>query len=83
MATLQQKILCERDARAWCEEYGLPEPARIEYGYTCVRLFWDEPKTALVIDIDGPDALAEIAAEEDAALAAGNSEEEEVEDDLD
>jgi hypothetical protein len=83
MATLKQKIHCERDARAWCEEYGLPEPDRIEYGYTCIRLFWDEAKTALVIDIDGPDALAEIAAEEDAALAAGNSEDEEVEDDLD
>lgn len=83
MATLKQKIRCERDARAWCEEYGLPEPDRIEYGYTCIRLFWDESKTALVIDIDGPDALAEIAADEDAALAAGNSEDEEVEDDLD
>ncbi len=84
MATLKQKIRYERDARAFCEEYGLPEPDRIEYGYTCIRLFWDEPKTALVIDIDGPDALAEIAAGEKAALRAGNSEEdEEVGDDLD
>ena len=84
MATLRQKIRCERDARTFCEEYGLPEPDQIEYGYTCIRLFWDEPKTALVIDIDSPDALAEIAAEEEAARRAGNSgEDEEVEDDLD
>ncbi len=83
MATLEQKIRCERDARAWCEEYGLPEPNRIEYGYTCIRLFWDAPKTALVIDIDGPDALAEAAAEHDAAFGAGECDDEEVEDDLD
>ncbi|MGI9185458.1 MAG: hypothetical protein ACR2GZ_10960 [Solirubrobacteraceae bacterium] len=84
MATLKQKIRCERDARSFCEEYGLPEPDRIEYGYTCIRLFWDEPKTALVIDIDSPDALAEIAAEKEAVLRADSSEEdEEVEDDLD
>ncbi|MGH2867997.1 MAG: hypothetical protein ACRDNK_10575 [Solirubrobacteraceae bacterium] len=84
MATLKQKIRCERDARAFCEEYGLAEPDRIEYGFTCIRLFWEEPKTALVIDIDGPDALAEIAAEQEAALAAGRFEDdEEVEDDLD
>ncbi len=62
---------------------GLPEPDQIEYGDTCIRLFWEEAKTALVIDIDGPDALAEAALEADAALAAGNSEDEEVEDDLD
>ena len=82
MATLEQKIRCERDARVFCEEYGLPNPDRIEYGYTCIRLFWDEPKTALVIDIDGPDALAEAAAEPDAVLRAGDSDEEEIEDDL-
>lgn len=83
MATLKQKIRCERDAREFCLEYGLSEPDHIEYGYTCIRLFWDEPKVALVIDIDGPDALAQAAAEAEAALAGDDAEDEEVEDDLD
>lgn len=59
MATLAQKIKCERDARELCANSGLPEPDWIEYGYTCIRLFWERTKTVLVIDIDGPDALDE------------------------
>jgi hypothetical protein len=81
MATLKQKTHCERDARDFVVEYGLPEPDRLEYGYTCIRLFWDDPKVVLVIDIDGPDALAEAAAAADATAA--EDEEEEIEEDLD
>ena len=83
MATLKQKVRCERDARDMVLENGLPEPDHIEHGETCIRLFWDKPKVMLVIDIDGPDALAEAAAREDAARAAGETGEEEYEDDLD
>jgi hypothetical protein len=54
MATLQQKIKCERDAREMLAEGGLPEPDRVEYGHTCIRLFWEETKVVLVVDIDEP-----------------------------
>lgn len=54
MATLQQKIKCERDAREMLKEGGLPEPDRVEYGHTCIRLFWEETKVVLVVDIDEP-----------------------------
>lgn len=31
---------------------GMAEPDAVEYGEMCVRLFCDEPRTCLVIDID-------------------------------
>jgi hypothetical protein len=54
MATLQQKIQAEVKMRGLIEEHGLPEPDAIEYGHTCIRVFWHETKTVLVIDIDDP-----------------------------
>ncbi len=30
----------------------MPAPDRIEYGFTCIRLYWLEPKVVLVVDID-------------------------------
>jgi hypothetical protein len=33
---------------------GLPEPDRVEYGSTCIRLFWEDTKVMLVVDIDEP-----------------------------
>jgi hypothetical protein len=84
MATHNEKIRCERDAREFVKEYGLPEPDHVEYGHTCIRLFWEEPKTVLVIDIDDPDTLGDdAAADEQAARDAADDEEEELEDDLD
>ena len=84
MATHNEKIRCERDAREFVKEYGLPEPDHVEYGHTCIRLFWEEPKTVLVIDIDDPDALAEAAAAHDQAARDIDDEgEEELEYDLD
>jgi hypothetical protein len=84
MATLNEKIRCERDAREFVKKYGLPEPDHVEYGHTCIRLFWEEPKTVLVIDIDDPDTLGDdAAADEQAARDAADDEEEELEDDLD
>jgi hypothetical protein len=59
MASLAQKIRCEQQARELVRENGVPEPDRVEYGYRCIRLFWEESRTVLVVDIDGPDALAE------------------------
>ncbi len=54
MATLKQKVDTERRIRELIETEGLPEPSRIEYGHTCIRLFWEESKIVLVIDIDEP-----------------------------
>ncbi|MFL5821864.1 MAG: hypothetical protein ACJ764_00315, partial [Solirubrobacteraceae bacterium] len=49
-----QKIQCERDAREMLQKGGLPEPDRVEYGHSCIRLFWEETKVLLVVDIDEP-----------------------------
>jgi hypothetical protein len=54
MATLEQKVAAENKARELLESEGLPEPSRVEYGHTCIRLFWDESQLCLVIDIDEP-----------------------------
>jgi hypothetical protein len=54
MATLQEKIAAEQSGRAMLESGGLRQPDHVEYGYTCIRFFWDEEKFVLVIDIDEP-----------------------------
>jgi hypothetical protein len=45
--------------RELLEENGLPQPDMVEYGFTCIRLFFEESKTVLVIDIDDPPEGAE------------------------
>lgn len=54
MATLAQKIQCEQHAREMLRSEGLPQPDWIEYGHTCIRLFWETSKVVLVVDIDKP-----------------------------
>ncbi len=54
MATLAQKIKAETMVRELIAENGLPEPDDIEYGFTCIRVLWNDPKVALVVDIDPP-----------------------------
>jgi hypothetical protein len=54
MATLQQKIDAEVRVREMLADDGVPAPDEIEYGHTCIRCFWHEPKLVLVIDIDEP-----------------------------
>jgi hypothetical protein len=64
MATLAQKIETETKMRNLLEEAGLPQPDHVEYGFTCIRLFFMETKTVVVIDIDQPeDADAELEAD--------------------
>ena len=63
VATLEQKIAAERDGRAMLEQGGLPPPDAVEYGYTCIRFFWQEPKVMLVIEIDEPPAGFEVVGE--------------------
>ena len=52
MATLKQKIECEMKVRQMLDDADVPPPDHIEYGYCCIRVFWIEPKVALVVDID-------------------------------
>ncbi|HEV3388252.1 MAG TPA: hypothetical protein VG057_04525 [Solirubrobacteraceae bacterium] len=55
MATLAQKIEAEKRMRDLLEENGLPQPDHVEYGYTCIRLFFERTKHVIIIDIDERD----------------------------
>jgi hypothetical protein len=55
MATQAQKIEAEKKMRGLLEESGLPQPDHVEYGYTCIRLFFNQTKQVVVIDIDEPE----------------------------
>ena len=54
MASLAQKTEAEKRMRELLEESGLPQPDHVEYGYTCIRLFFNSTKQVVVIDIDEP-----------------------------
>jgi hypothetical protein len=55
MATLAQKIEAEKRMRDLLEENGLPQPDHVEYGFTCIRLFFERTKHVIIIDIDERD----------------------------
>ena len=55
MATLAQKIEAENRMRELLGDSGLPQPDHVEYGYTCIRLFFNQTKQVVVIDIDEPE----------------------------
>ena len=57
MATLAQKINAERRMRELLEQGGLPQPDRVEYGFTCIRLFFERTKQVVVVDIDEPEGV--------------------------
>jgi hypothetical protein len=64
MATLQQKAEAENRMRMLLEENGLPQPDHVEYGFTCIRLFFERTKQMVVIEIDEPeDAEAAVDSE--------------------
>jgi hypothetical protein len=52
MATLKKKIEAETKMRELLDNEGLPPPDEVEYGFGCIRLFWNQSKTVVVIDID-------------------------------
>jgi hypothetical protein len=54
MATLKQKVDAERKVRELLKAGDVPMPDEIEYGFTCIRLYWLKPKVVLVVDIDEP-----------------------------
>jgi hypothetical protein len=55
----------ERDGRRMLRMGRLAQPDRVEYGYSCVRFFFEDSKVVLVIDLndspDGQDRHAQIA----------------------
>jgi hypothetical protein len=53
-ATLKQKVHAEQRIRQLLADNDLPAPDAVEYGHTCIRVFWHDPKTAVIIDIDEP-----------------------------
>lgn len=65
MATLKQKIEAEMRVRDMLADNGVPAPDEIEYGQTCIRCFWDEPKLVLVVDIDEPPEGFDLADDDD------------------
>jgi hypothetical protein len=54
MATLQEKIRAEQSAREMVKDNDLPPPDWVEYGFTCIRLYWEKPKVVLIVQIDEP-----------------------------
>jgi hypothetical protein len=66
MATLAQKIEAEKRMRDLLEENGLPQPDHVEYGFACIRLFFNRTKHVVIIDIDEPEE-AEADVESDVA----------------
>jgi hypothetical protein len=52
MAPLSQKVDAERRMRELLESEGLPQPDAIEYGHECIRLFFNESKLVVIIDLD-------------------------------
>jgi len=66
MATLAQKIEAEKRMRDLLEENGLPQPDYVEYGFGCIRLFFERTNHVVVVDIDEPED-AEPGFGEDAA----------------
>jgi hypothetical protein len=71
MATLAQKIEAETKMRELLEQSGLPQPDHVEYGFTCVRLFFEATKTVVVIDIDEPDQFEDDDADLETDVADG------------
>jgi hypothetical protein len=55
MASLNEQIDAELKMRELLEDSGLPQPDRVEYGRTCIRMFWHDTKSVVVVDIDEPD----------------------------
>lgn len=71
MATLKQQIDAERKMRALLEDSDLPQPDEIEYGHTCIRLLWREPKACVIVDLDEIDAASAAAGESERPQGQG------------
>jgi hypothetical protein len=54
-APLKEKIETEHRMRQLLLSEGMPQPDEVEYGHSCVRFLFNDPKVCVVIDLD-PDA---------------------------
>jgi hypothetical protein len=54
-AARQAKIEAEQRMRELLEASGLPQPDEVEYGFWCVRFYFHDTQTCVVVDLD-PDA---------------------------
>jgi hypothetical protein len=52
MASTAKKLKAERRMRELLAEENLPQPDEVEYGLSCVRLFWHGTKVVVVVDVD-------------------------------
>jgi hypothetical protein len=48
---LEKKIEAEYRLRELLRSEGLPQPDEVEYGHMCVRFFYHESKTCVVVDL--------------------------------
>jgi hypothetical protein len=53
--TSEEKLEAEHRLREFLKTYDLPQPDEVDYGFQCVRFYYEEPKLCLVLDLD-PDA---------------------------
>lgn len=58
VATLTQKIEAEKRMRDLLAEHDMPQPDFVEYGFGCIRLFFNRTKHVVIIDIDEDDEAA-------------------------
>jgi hypothetical protein len=54
MATIEELHECHRSVLALLEEHEVQAPDWVEFGQTCIRVFWAEPKLVLVVSVDDP-----------------------------
>jgi hypothetical protein len=54
MATIEELHECHRSVLALLEEHEVQPPDEIEYGQTCIRVFWHQPKLVLIVSVDDP-----------------------------
>jgi hypothetical protein len=52
MASTARKKKAEKRMRELLAQENLPQPDEVEYGFSCVRLFWLGRKTVVVVDVD-------------------------------
>ena len=53
------KIKAETRMRELLETEGIRQPDKVEYGCGCIRLFWHDSKTVVIVDIDDHGGIGE------------------------
>jgi hypothetical protein len=52
MAPRARKLEAEKRMRDLLESDGLPQPDAIEYGEECIRLFFNDSKLVVIVELD-------------------------------